>query len=1274
MSSYHNQVLDLRKNNNLNKLPNRNNLLDHDEIKLIHKDIQDNKEILFLGNDISDTNIFHDYKLVIYGILPCGSKTTLEISGILPYVDIEYDNNHSEFWNKNRLKNIIKEGEIKYKNFKYVKGKKLILYQEEESTFIRLYFNSLYNRKKFITLATKKDIILFNNDVNNYYRTVSREYKFNLSDWIILSNYEKERSITYDTKYYFRINVKNIENLSELSDDDKERFNHIPEILLSRDKSISACFDIEAYMPHGIINLPKNYTDEDIERKYKDTDLFMLCITFQFIKDKKQNLNICIVSKDCTPHEDMFTIICNNESEVVLYFSILINRIQPEFLTEFNGSNFDWEILIYKAKKYNIIENIIRNMSCRYISDYEINDINKFLKYKFDRPRQIKIDAQKNVYSRNLKLDGYLSFDTRIIFQQINPLNVESSLNFYLSKYNLGQKDDMSIMELFRIYLEGTPEEMMLVAHYCIIDSFKLHELLYKNNVIQDKREICNLSYTALIDGFYFANGMKVQNLIISEAINRNLFATTVLTEKVRESRESGKFPGAFVLNPERGLVTSLYNIHEFNERISFDDNIEPKDSNLKQLEKYELDIVQDIINQNYNEIFIEKKNINFEYEKNKDVENFVKGYNNYIIQNEMKYPVSGLDFSSLYPSLIMTYNLSPEYLILDEDYKNKIEKSGKNLHYISFPFNEKDIIGWTVRHDNIESNIGLYPYILIDLFNKRKKLKKILAKYFSRKEELEKIDDMNINKEHYNEYENICFYYNYYDSKQKALKVFMNTFYGVLGNTNSPLFLITLAGGVTSSGQYNLKMVKDYVVELGCKPYYGDTDSIYISCNEKYYRDNDKKFYTGKIDKLTFSNNLIHITFEEIEKIKNLVNTKLLNDNKTEYLKMAYEEVLFPVIFLSKKKYYGIPHENIPNFKKKLFIRGLEVKKRGVSNLLIDVCMNTMRRSVDIFNIKTLKEIIIDQIRCLFNTKWDYEHFRQKLTYKENKQNITVHRFKERMDEIKERENKGINPKTSRRILKNNEQFDYVIIKKYPYKYDIKGRQTLLKKCDKMEFFEVAKEENMPIDLDYYFTNTIIGQFARLLSYDKEFEEFQLDANNQRIFSDEKTIKNCKKYLTIISEKFYKPYKNNGKIFKEIYSKVKKNIKYEDIYSSEFNKINNILNITTLKNNKKYNKLFKRTINETNEVDEANETNEVDEANETNEVDEANEANETNEVDEANINRSKLILDYINDHIYSFIDKHNIYKDIKIEKELTNIKLKDKKKYIVLVKIHIIL
>jgi DNA polymerase elongation subunit (family B) len=136
------------------------------------------------------------------------------------------------------------------------------------------------------------------------------------------------------------------------------------------------------------------------------------------------------------------------------------------------------------------------------------------------------------------------------------------------------------------------------VAHYCYIDAFRLHQLVIKNNIIQDRREIGRLSYTSLFDAFYRANGCKVTNLIISEALNRNLFVNTIKSEEKEEDKMDGKYPGALVLNPVKGLINNVLTIREFMyEKLN---NI---DENL-------INKLQEIINDNYEAIYIQK-NIN---------------------------------------------------------------------------------------------------------------------------------------------------------------------------------------------------------------------------------------------------------------------------------------------------------------------------------------------------------------------------------------------------------------------------------------------------------------------------------------------------------------------------------------------------------------------------------------------------------------------------------------------------------------------------------------
>jgi hypothetical protein len=770
------------------------------------------------------------------------------------------------------------------------------------------------------------------------------------------------------------------------------------------------------------------------------------------------------------------------------------------------------------------------------------------------------------------------------------------------------------------------------------------------------------------------------------------------------------------------------------------------------------------------------------------NAKNLLSKYIEYLKENPVKHCICALDYSSLYPSLIMTYNLSPEYLILDKEYKEEVKDKGKNIHDINFEYKYENYLGeknvkyieaWTVRHDESKeiSEFGLYPTILKDLFAQRAQMKKELFIYKEKKEHIESEQTDYLDDPVYKE---CLFMLKYCDTKQKALKVFMNTFYGELGNKNSPLFVLELAGAVTSAGQANLLLVKDYVEKLNHKVYYGDsvtgdtpilirinkkylklvaieeylkdyrydmyngnkeiinidnldiesqeiytekgwtpikklirhytnkrlfrittdmgsiivtkdhsllnenkekirpgdckigtkllhwkdldltyyntnntnisykyifnnnilyysksqldvqnkylelkknkknikiniiddiyileeisnkykinnsikyieeipnngkyvydleteshhfaagvgkmvvhnTDSLYISCPESYYLEKNKEYYTEQISKLQYNTDLVTITFKAIEDIKIKVNNYLYQNNGTKYLKMAYEEILWPCAFLSKKKYFGIPHENIPNFKPAdMFIRGLEVKKRGVSEILRIICLDIMWESLDLKNTKTLRELIIQKIKEIFVKKWELKDFIQTGLWKPEKKNVTLNEFAERMKE----ENKI--------IPEPGERFNYVIIKKYPYKYDFKGRQIPLKKADKMEYLETVVENNYEIDLKYYFDNQLSGQFARLLSYDNEFTEYSIDdESGQFEYDDNKTLNKCKKYILQLVEMHGNNYIDRNKVFKNIYkeiSKKYKDIKYTKLDRNTYNKKYDIL-FSTLNN-----------------------------------------------------------------------------------------------------------
>ncbi|CAI2195018.1 8185_t:CDS:2 [Funneliformis geosporum] len=83
-----------------------------------------------------------------------------------------------------------------------------------------------------------------------------------------------------------------------------------------------------------------------------------------------------------------------------------------------------------------------------------------------------------------------------------------------------------------------------------------------------------------------------------------------------------------------------------------------------------------------------------------------IKGFKN-------KHPVTGLDFTSLYPSLIITYNLSSDKIILSQKYAESLRDSGKILYEINFKFNGNNVLAWSIRYNNIPEKKGLYATIL---------------------------------------------------------------------------------------------------------------------------------------------------------------------------------------------------------------------------------------------------------------------------------------------------------------------------------------------------------------------------------------------------------------------------------------------------------------------------------------------------------------------------------------------------------------------------------
>lgn len=842
--------------NDLSKtLPSRNRFLNKELHQSVSNKLSNLKPLLFMPNGLWDEKPMQDaeyqkskYKVVLFGILEDGQRINVILGNIEPYFEVKIpdkDHKGNKIENKtlfgNQLFEIIEglkvnekyDGKCQPTHFEVVSGKPFKYYQEDLCYYIRIYFDKTAHRKAAINHIRELKYETVHDDLNCYYRVVCRDYLISYGSWILLDNYNIQDA---GTNKYFKDGCINIDvkclKCMQLSDLKVLYSNEIPE-WIPKDYTMTMCWDIETYNADEDGKIP--------QPEFPNHRMFMIGMTFQWHNSSDQLVRICLVDHPSAPHPDFLTVVCDNEQNLIKAFARCYNKMRADIVMGFNDSGYDWPWIIKRAQKYPGALKYISKMFDACIDKKDLTDKDVLWNYK---SLQVKIEATLDVKGNNLQVPGYIPVDVMIIFRQLYPTSEKWGLNYFLEKNKLGGKADMPYQEMFDIYkrldelvIAGETngqefiklkDKMKLVAEYCVIDSQRCHELMKIRSVVQDRREVAVLSYTSMFDTFYRANGMKVRNLVIGLGQPFGLKFSNIHNQIV----ESGKYPGAYVFPPIKGLLTSKLSISE---RIEKGNRGYAEYSAWTELSENEIQICFD---------YIANNGIS-----NIDNDGIVPNSTlpecmNTMLQESTGRPITGLDFSSLYPSLIMTYNLSPEYIIIDKAYARKIDKmlnidgSKKHiLHKIKFEYNGRTIRGWSVRHDNklnpnsSDYKFGLFGKILKDLFDTRKVLKKGntdfkgLEYWEHRKEQLKLLSADEFSTEAVQaEFEEVCFQFNALDSKQKALKVFMNTFYGEVGNKSSPLFLLQVAGGITSAGQHNIKSAQKYVENHGCKVYYGDS------------------------------------------------------------------------------------------------------------------------------------------------------------------------------------------------------------------------------------------------------------------------------------------------------------------------------------------------------------------------------------------------------------------------------------------------------------------
>jgi len=297
---------------------------------------------------------------------------------------------------------------------------------------------------------------------------------------------------------------------------------------------------------------------------------------------------------------------------------------------------------------------------------------------------------------------------------------------------------------------------------------------------------------------------------------------------------------------------------------------------------------------------------------------------------------MASFDLNSLYPHLIMQYNISPETLTsekisvtVDKLLNKEIDTSYAKRRDLALTAN-----GWTYRKD-IK---GFMPELMEQMYVNRSKYKKQMLKVEqeyqndkSQKHLLKEISRLN--------------------NLQMAMKIALNSAYGAMGNQYFRYFDIRMAEGITTSGQLSIRWManklnamlnktlktqdKDFVVAI-------DTDSIYLTLEDLI-----EKVCVGKTTEQKI---------KTMDKMCEEVFQPFIDQGYTELaeymnafaqkMQMKREVLADKAIWTAKKRYVINVHnsEGVQYAKPKVKVMGLEMVKSSTPAVIRDKLKDSLQ------------------------------------------------------------------------------------------------------------------------------------------------------------------------------------------------------------------------------------------------------------------------------------------------------------------------------------------
>jgi len=853
----------------------------------------------------------------------------------------------------------------------------------------------------------------------------------------------------------------------------------------------------------------------------------------------------------CNPldHLDIEVVRCSDEKELLLKWSELIKREDPDFITGYNIFGFDFRYIkdrvdiFFPCPKYASGKSMCRKMgntinhhdTCPKSHFYNLgkldqgitNHKNKMCTFKcqdlnssalgenklnyFTMDGRIIFDIQKEVekgYSLDsFKLDNVASHFMRGKLKEINDnqINVDSIGHLKTGDYvsfrlhsNIGEE----------LYLDGKKIKILDIQDKTLIleepmeinldDYHKIEWCLNKDDIspqdIFDKHKDTGINGAkgrAEVAKYCIQDcELCINLLLLLDLIPNNLAMANV-----------SLVPASYIFLRGQGVrVTSviakkcssretripdLIKIPNLNDYVKMAKNDSPKE-----------DIIQKIIDDSdwRKPSSWELNNWIEEIMKKDDYK--IQGYEGAIVLEPkpgiyLDDPVAVLDYASLYPSSIIELNISHETLIsqkLIEEMGWIKDKDYKEITYDNWIYKGKG------KGDTIEKKINSEEPTITCRF---------LTKDFMKRHNMVQNEDpigiipavlndvlqarKDTKKRMKNEPDE--FKKKVLDGLQLAYKVTANSVYGQLGAKISPVFKLELAACTTSIGRQRLTVdATEGVKKWAIASGYEVPEVVYGDTDSVFVKFSRKT----KDGKLLEGKEALDHSIKCGQEAGDFIKELMDSEGKQPQV-LEYEKTFWPFILISKKRYTGDKYEFEPENAKRTAM-GIVLKRRDNAPIVKYVFGHVIEKIMIDKDFPATVEWLKMTLKEIREGKFPISYFvisKSLRGYYKNPQGIA---HKVLADRIAERD-PGNKPKANDRIpyayikLLDKELYDY----ENPYKSGSRKGQPRLrdvKQGDRIEHIDFIKENKLELDYEFYITNQIMNPVKQVLDLEMDSKE----------------------------------------------------------------------------------------------------------------------------------------------------------------------------------------